>query len=143
MCRKCCRAVSSLAAPAKKKEKKKSILLVFKHKHLTRIEGQGVDLCALAASRSNVHLWQVLSAESTATEPAVRFQSHYTICFSNLLLFSVDICSRGLCVWRGVLLFREKRRRGREARLRLPTSPRDPKPNRSRILNDFKVRECS
>lgn len=80
----------------KKKKAKKSILLVFKHKHLTRIGGRGVDLCALAAPRSDVHLWQVLSAENTATERAVRFRSHYAICFSTLLLLGADICSRGL-----------------------------------------------
>lgn len=37
---------------------------------------------------------------------AVRFRSHYTICFSYLLLSRVDICSRGLCVRGGVLFSR-------------------------------------
>lgn len=134
MCRKMLQSCVLVRCSCKKK--KKSILLVFKHKRLTRIGGRGVDLCALAAPRSNVHLWQVVSAENTATERAVGFRSHYTICFSNLLLFSVDICSRGLCVCVLGVLFSRGRGGGCP---RLPTSPRDPKANSNEILNDSKL----
>lgn len=99
MCRECRRAVSSLAAPAKK-----SVLLVFKHQRLPRRRGRGGGLFSLAAPGSDVRPWQVLSADSSATERAVGFRSHYAICFSHLLLFSADICSRGLCGWRGCFL---------------------------------------
>lgn len=51
----------------------KRVLLVFKHQHLTRMGGRGVGLFSLAAPRSDVRPWQVLPADSTATELAVGF----------------------------------------------------------------------
>lgn len=131
MCRKCRRAASSLASPAK------SILLVFKHQHLTRVGGRGVGLFCLAAPRSNVHPWQSLPTDSAATERAVRFWSHYAICFSSLLLFSTDICLRGFCGWQGRALSSRGRRGG--GCLSPPVFPRDPKPNWNEILNDSQV----
>lgn len=66
-------------------------------------------------------------------------KSLYHLFFQSSALQCRHMFEGFVCV-AGVLLFREKRRREREACLRLPTSPRDPKPNWNEILNDFKVR---
>lgn len=77
-------------------------LLVFKHKCLTRIGGRGADLFALAAPRSNVHLWQDLSADRTATERAgcqIPKALYHLFFLSSALpcrhMFEGVVCTRG------------------------------------------------